>query len=178
MYFAYIEIYLWRCTQDILLDLYLCLTNDNSRQRKCRVANFLKKTPKSFAPYFAKTRGWKVKRLFGKSSVVQKKHIFNPMFCLSIFSLTKPKPWPQCPVLIRQYFLIGGLQSSVGVPLLVVFYNFPAEASVIRSNWSLHTRPLSLLIFPIWLLLLLPSTAGADNTENIDSWVKMTKWKG
>ena len=138
-----------------------------------------KKTPKSFAPYFAKTRGWKVKRLFGKSSVVQKRHIFQ-YSCLQNWN-----PGHNAQYLyykdniffLNHYILIGGLQSSVGVPLLVVFYNFPAEASAIRSNWSLHTRPLSLLIFPIWRLLLLPSTAGADNTENIDSWVKMTNWK-
>ena len=164
--------------QDILLDLYLCLTNDNSRQRKCHVANFKKKHRKSLH-HILPRGGGKVKRQFGKFPKnhlwCKKDTFFNPMFCLSIFLLAKPKPWPQCPVLIRQcfflnhYILIGGLQSSVGVPLLVVFYNFPAEASAIRSNWSLHTRPLSLLIFPIWLLLLLPSTAGADNTENIDS---------
>ena len=176
----------------MFLDLYLCLTNDNSRQRKCPRCK-LKKKHRIFCTIFGQNqrpsgRGWKVKRQFGKFPKnhpwCKKDTYLIQRFVFQYSCLQNRNPGHNAQYLwdniffLNHYILIGGLQSSVGVPLLVFFYNFPAEASAIRSNWSLHTRPLSLLIFPIWLLLLLPSTAGADNTENIDSWVKMTSWKG
>ena len=147
-----------------------------------------KKHRKFLHHIFPKPEGWRLKGSLENFQKIirgaKKTHFLIQCFTFQYSCLQNRNPGHNAQYLwdniffLNHYILIGGLQSSVGVPLLVVFYNFPAEASAIRSNWSLHTRPLSLLIFPIWLLLLLPSTAGADNTENIDSWVKMTNWKG
>ena len=45
-------------------------------------------------------------------------YIFNPTFCLSIFLLAKQKPWPQCPVLMRQYFFLKSLHFNWWAPII------------------------------------------------------------
>ena len=77
-----------------------------------------------------------------------------------------------CSVCLIWIFSQNNHCIKVGVTPLLVFVfdsNFPAEASAIRSNWSLHTLTLS-LIFPIWRL---PSAAArAPTTLRISAEVK------
>ena len=143
----------------MFLDLYLCLTNDNSRQRKCPRCK-LKKKHRIFCTIFGQNqrpsgRGWKVKRQFGKFPKnhpwCKKDTYLIQRFVFQYSCLQNRNPGHNAQYLLdnifflNHYILIGGLQSSVGVPLLVFFKIFPLK----RRRYDL----IGLFILGLYLFL-------------------------